>query len=102
MALYVTGISTPDLHVEFPPRPGTLTGDEGLNRIARMQLNSDAAAVVNGMTDSELARLAHNIEVVLEEREIAHLIEAQPFRSHPAVFDKPNLVRSPGAQDPDA
>ena len=56
--------------------------DEGLNRIARMQLNSDAAAVVNGMTDSELARLAHNIDVVLEEREIARIIEGQPFRSH--------------------
>jgi hypothetical protein len=25
VALYVTGISTPEVHPEFPPRPGTLT-----------------------------------------------------------------------------
>jgi hypothetical protein len=28
VAFYVTGISTPEVHPEFPPRPGTLTSDE--------------------------------------------------------------------------
>jgi len=28
VALYVTGISTPEVHPEFPPRPGTLTSVE--------------------------------------------------------------------------
>jgi hypothetical protein len=42
----------------------------GQNRIARNQLNDDAEAVIAGMTDSELARLAANIDNALRNRRI--------------------------------
>ena len=45
-------------------------------RAARQELNVDVAAVLNGMSDGELNRLAENVRRELEVRGIEELLEA--------------------------
>src|SRR5205085_12193103 len=39
VAIYVTGISTPEVHLESPPLLGTLTMDESVRRLLRVGLS---------------------------------------------------------------